>query len=144
MTTYQPKLIGDTGGYAVNTWIAIFGAVLTAGMAHADDVTWGASVQLWKSMSPKGELLDAGPAPTWLSPPPAATLGRILDLPRSAPMGTPRPQPLPETLITEKGPSLPPPVAEKKMERGQFAVTHVPGPAATPISPAARLILPKP
>jgi hypothetical protein len=126
-------------------WIAILVAAMTAQPARADDLTWGASVELWKSLSAKGEVLDAGPAPTWLSPPPAATLGKKLELPRPAPVGTPRPQPLPETLTSEKGPTLPPPPSsEKKVDRGQFAISQVPGPAAIPIFPAARLVLPKP
>lgn len=135
----------DTGDSAVIFWIAILVAAQIAKSAHGGDVAWAASVQLWKSLSSKGLVVDAGPAPSWLSPPPAAKLGTKLEVPRPAPIGTPRPQPLPETLITEKGPSLPlPPIADKKPERGQFATNHVPGPAALTISPAARLILPKP
>jgi hypothetical protein len=126
-------------------WIAILVAAITAKPAHAADLTWRASVQLWKGLSSTGEVVDAGPAPTWLSPPPAAMLGKKLELPRPAPVGTPRPQPLPETLTGQKGPTLPPPPnAEKKMDRGQFATSRFPVPASMPISPAARLVLPKP
>jgi hypothetical protein len=107
---------------------AIVAIVMMNAAASAGDVTWNASVPLWKSLSAKGELMEAGPAPAWLSPPPPARLGVP---PRPAPTGTPRPRELPETLVGEQGPTLPPPPSTVR-------------PVHANEKPAARLIPPLP
>jgi hypothetical protein len=81
--------------------------VISTSVARGEDVSWTSSVSLWKSLTPNGQLVDAGPAPSWGSPPPAATIGRLPPMPRPAPEGTPRPRALPEDLV-QPGPSLPP------------------------------------
>lgn len=92
---------GQLGGKVVKAAIAMLATALAACIARADDINWVAAVPLWKSLSPKGQLLDAGPAPGWVTVP-AAKLG----VPATPQVE--RPKSLPELLVAEVGPTLPP------------------------------------
>ena len=88
----------------------IFAAVAVAGLARADDVAWKPAAPLLNHLSRNGEMVETGISLDWSSPKtePAAKLGPLLPLPRPAPEGALRPQPLPETLNEIPWPTLPP------------------------------------
>jgi hypothetical protein len=92
-------MIGWNSEFTVRIGTALIVLMLAASAACAEDVNWSASVSLWRSLAPNGQLMDAGPAPDWASPPPAARLGSPIELLRPAPIGTPRPNPLPDDLL---------------------------------------------
>jgi hypothetical protein len=119
-------------------------AVLAAWPTRADDVTWVTSVPLWKSLSPTGQLLDAGPAPNWQNAPPAM-LGAVS---RPVPVEAVRPQSLPSSLAAVDGPTLPPPAKpaaepRPRPKRESFASARV-EPAEPVDEAAARLAPPRP
>lgn len=95
----------------MRAWTAVLGVGLAVGAARADDVSWTTGVPLWKGLSPAGKVVEAGPAPGWSCPgsllEPAARLGPIQPASvRPAPVGTPRPLPLPAGLTADPGPTI--------------------------------------
>ena len=85
---------------------AIFWVMLAAGLPRSADVSWSAGVPLWKSLSPAGQVIDAGHFGDWGSPPPAARLGtRPLQAPADE---LPPPRELPDAVGEAAGPLLPP------------------------------------
>ena len=117
---------------------AMLGALVAAGSVSADDVSWQAAVPLWKSLSKTGQVVAAGPAPSWLGEKrdPPAKLGPPS---RPAPEGLPRPQELPDFFTQIPGPQ-PASKPEKsapapKRAKEQFASFRIDGPTLPPPSP---------
>src|SRR5262245_60096959 len=80
-------------------WVILW-AVLTVGLPRGADVTWTAGVPLWTSLSPAGNVMDAGPLAGWVSPPMAARLG--------TPQFASEPRDLSEVRADPTGQALPP------------------------------------
>ena len=98
----------SNGGPPVGPLTVILGVALTAGRPHPAEVAWTPSVPLWTSLSPSGKIINAGPGPTWGSPPPAARLGPLPQLPEPVAAAPPRPRELPHLFADTANPMLPP------------------------------------
>lgn len=97
-------------------WIATIGMTVLGGMAAADEVQlrWQPSSALWKGLTPKGEVVAAGPAPAWsgIGKPPVEPAARLA-APTKAASQLPKPRELPEAIVEPGGPMLPPLPAPK-------------------------------
>jgi len=86
----------------VKRLLAILGSGIVAGTVSAQDATWHAAVPLWKSLSKSGQVVEAGPAPTWLGPKQPKPLAK-LSLPAQPDLeALPWPRKLPETVTVSK------------------------------------------
>jgi hypothetical protein len=123
---------------AVKFVTAMFGAVLFAGLAIADDVNWLPAQPIQTTRTVEGIVVVPVESPAWQGPKvePAAKLGVLQQLPKPAPEGLPRPRELPE-LVKDVGPILPPP---KPIE----PVKPIAKLAPPPVAPVVATTTPKP
>lgn len=119
------------GPLTVFLWVA-----LTGGRPQPAEVGWAASVPLWRGLSPTGEVIDAGPAPAWASPPPAARLGTLPSLPHIS-TTVPHPRELPIGFAAEVR-ARPAAATGRASTESQFAVDQL-----VDLVPAARLAAPR-
>ena len=104
----RPMRNVSNGGPPVGPLTVILWLALTGGRPQPANVHWAASVPLWTSVSPGGKVIDAGPAPAWASPPPAARLGALPPIPRETPNAESGPRELPKLLVRQTDEILPP------------------------------------